>query len=170
MQLRYPKIFITGLPGVGKTTLVKRIIAELDPVQITGFYTAEIRKRGVRQGFELCALNGDRQILSGVNVSSPWRVGKYRVDVPGFDQFLESLALLNSDAEIIVIDEIGKMEAFSHQFQGIVNRLLASDKKILGTIALKGTGFIHQIKQMPQVKLFEVTLSNRDRLITEILI
>ena len=73
MQLKYPKIFITGLPGVGKTTLVKRIIAELDPVQIKGFYTAEIRKRGVRQGFELCALNGDRQILSGVNVSRAFR-------------------------------------------------------------------------------------------------
>ena len=100
MRLKYSKILITGLPGVGKTTLVKSIVSDLDSTTVTGFYTEEIRNRGVRQGFELRAVNGDRKILSHVNISSPWRVGKYKIDVTGFDIFLERLDLLNSDANL----------------------------------------------------------------------
>jgi len=76
MLLKHPKTLITGPPSVGKTTLVKNILAKLPPQSSTGFYTSEIRIGGVRQGFELQALDGDRQILAHVKFNSPWRQGR----------------------------------------------------------------------------------------------
>ena len=169
MPLLHPKTLITGVPGVGKTTLIKRLLIELSPVSTSGFYTSEIRKKGIRQGFELQALDGNRQILAHVKLSNPCRVGKYRVDVSGFERFLDRLDLVNSNADVIVIDEIGKMELFSSRFQQLVYQLLTSQTQVLATIALKGGDFIHQIKQMPHVKVFEVTLANRGNLAEEIL-
>jgi len=169
MLLKHPKTLITGTPGVGKTTLIKNILAKLPPQSSTGFYTSEIRLGGVRQGFELQALGGDRQILAHVKLSSPWRVGKYRVDVPGLDRFLDHRDLLKHNADVIVIDEIGKMELFSTKFQDLVHQLLTSKRQVLATIAMQGSGFINRVKQMPQVKIFQLTLANRDHLIDQIL-
>lgn len=170
MLFKHPKILITGVPGVGKTTMIQRILARSAAKSMAGFYTSEIRNRGVRQGFELRALNGDRQILARVDIHSRWRVGKYKVDVPGFDHFLDRLDLISIDADVVVIDEIGKMEILSHKFQRIVRNVLSSDRNVLGTIALKGVGFIQEVKRMPAVRVVEMTLANRDRLSGEILL
>ena len=52
MRLRYDKSLITGKPGVGKTTLVQKIIEQMRLVNIAGFCPAEIRCMGSRLGFE----------------------------------------------------------------------------------------------------------------------
>jgi len=43
-------IIITGLPGVGKTTLIKGILHEIRSLNPIGFYTEEIREKGIRTG------------------------------------------------------------------------------------------------------------------------
>ena len=110
MRLRYDKTLITGKPGVGKTTLVQKIIERMRSVNMAGFHTAEIRPKGSRLGFELQGLNGKRRTLAHVDIHSGQRVGKYGVDTVGFEEFLETLDLLNSDAELIVIDETGNRQ------------------------------------------------------------
>jgi nucleoside-triphosphatase len=138
------------------------------PMNMAGFYTAEIRPKGSRLGFELRGLNGERRTLAHVDIDSRHRVGKYRVDMAGFDEFLEMLDLLNPGVELIVIDEIGKMELFSNRFRTLVLDVLNSDKQMLATIAMEGEEFIREIKQRSDIHLLEVTQDNRDHLPEEV--
>jgi nucleoside-triphosphatase len=164
MRLKHAKTLVTGKPGAGKTTLVQKIIERVGPVHMAGFYTAEIRSRGSRVGFEIRGLDGKRRTLAHVDIRSRHRVGKYGVDTAGFGEFLETLDLLNPDVELIVIDEIGKMELFSNPFRSLVRDALNSDKEVLATISWKDNEFIQEIKKRPDIRLLEVTLDNRDRL------
>jgi nucleoside-triphosphatase len=164
MRLKHTNTLITGKPGVGKTTLVQKIIKRMGSVNMAGFYTSEIRCTGSRLGFELQGLNGGRRILAHVEIDSRHRVGKYGVDTPGFEEFLATLDLLNPDVELMVIDEIGKMELFSNRFRNLVYDVLNADKQLLATIPLKGNHFIEEIIQRLDIHLLEVTHANRDRL------
>jgi len=164
MRLRHAKTLITGKPGVGKTTLVQKIIKKMGSINMAGFYTTEIRSAGSRLGFELQGLNGGYRTLAHVEIDSRHRVGRYGVDKDGFEEFLATLDLLNPDVELIVIDEIGKMELFSYRFRSLVCDALSADKQVLATIPLKGDEFIREIKQRLDIKLLEVTHANRDRL------
>jgi len=164
MRLRHAKTLITGKPGVGKTTLVQKIIKRMGSINMAGFYTSEIRSAGSRLGFELQGLNGGYRTLAHVEIDSRHRVGRYGVDKDGFEEFLATLDLLNPDVELIVIDEIGKMELFSYRFRSLVCDALNADKQLLATIPLKGNHFIEEIKQRLDIKLLEVTHANRDRL------
>jgi nucleoside-triphosphatase len=111
MRLRHAKTLITGKPGVGKTSLVQKIIKWMGSVNMAGFCTSEIRCAGSRLGFELQGLNGGCRTLAHVKIDSQYRVGRYGVDKDGFEEFLATLDLLNPGVELIVIDEIGKTEA-----------------------------------------------------------
>jgi nucleoside-triphosphatase len=159
---------VTGPPGVGKTTLVRKVAADLAHRCPVGFYTAEIRDRGQRTGFELASFDGRRGLLSHVDVRGPHRVGKYGVDVEGFDRFLNGMPWPETGAGLVVIDEIGKMECFSEKFQGLVRRLLASNAPVLATIAGRGSGLIAEVKRRPDVELLPLTLDNRDAVAVEI--
>jgi nucleoside-triphosphatase len=79
------------------------------------------------------------------------------------------LDINHSDAELFIIDEIGKMECFSKKFITVVRQLFASDKSLLATVAQKGTGFISEVKNFPGTKLLNLTAQNRDKIIAEIL-
>lgn len=155
---------------MGKTTLVQKVIAQMRSVRIAGFYTAEIQRGGTRLGFELQGLNGKRGVLAHVDIDSPHRVGKYGVDTGGFEEFLEALGLLNPEVELVVIDEIGKMELFSKRFRSLVCETLNSGRQVLATIPLKGSEFIRGIKQREDVRIFEVTPGNRDSLANAIVV
>jgi nucleoside-triphosphatase len=165
MRLRHTKTLITGKPGVGKTTLVQKIIKQMGSAIMAGFYTSEIRGTGSRLGFKLLGLNGGYQTLAHVQINSRHRVGRYGVDKDGFEKFLATLDLLNPEVELIVIDEIGKMELFSNCFRNLVCDALNADKQVLATIALKGNDFIREIKQRLDIHLLEVTHANRDCLL-----
>ena len=161
-------ILLTGLPGVGKTTLIRRLSEELKDLHPAGFYTEEIREEGVRKGFELISLDGKRGLLSHVEIKSPYRVGKYRVDVKGFEGFLDSIAFFAPETKLIIIDEIGKMECLSLEFKRLIKEILNSEKMIIATIAFKGSGLIEEIKKRNDIRLFEITEKNRDSLLSEI--
>jgi nucleoside-triphosphatase len=168
MTVPKKNILITGLPGSGKTTLVRRVAEELKPFQPAGFFTSEIRVGNIRKGFELRGLDGKKGMLAHVDIPSHYRVGKYGVDVKGFEVFLQAVPLLAASTGLILIDEIGKMECFSVLFKDLVRRILDSDKVVLATIALKGDGFIERIKGREDVHLIELTENRRDRLAQEI--
>jgi nucleoside-triphosphatase len=162
-------ILITGYPGVGKTTLIIKLAESLRASSPVGFYTEEIRERGIRKGFSLADFTGRRMVLSHVDIKSRDRVSKYGVDIPGFESFLDQLNLVDSSTPLIIIDEIGKMECLSQKFRGLIVDLLESPKRLLATIAMKGTPFIEEIKRRPDVDILEITTHNRGRLLDDII-
>lgn len=162
-------ILVTGRPGVGKTTLARRVVDGLTHLRPVGFYTAEIRERGVRKGFELIDLGGHRGRLAHVDVRGPHRVGKYGVDVEGFDRLLDAINWSGPGAGLVVIDEIGKMECFSETFRTLVRQILDSDTHMFATVALRGGGLIAEVKERPDVELVELTPSSRDSLTDDVL-
>ncbi len=168
-RLKRKSILITGLPGVGKTTLIRKIFETLKNLHPAGFYTEEIREEDIRKGFELISLDGRRGLLAHTGIRSLCRVGKYKVDVKGFENFLDSIPFFNPNTHLIMIDEIGKMECLSDQFKKLLKELLDSEKRVIATIALKGSGLIEEIKKRHDIKLFELTKSNRDTLLFDIL-
>ncbi len=162
-------ILLTGSPGIGKTTVIKKTLEILSSSKISGFYTGEIREGGVRKGFEIRTLDGRGGILSHVDIRSQYRVGKYKVDVRGFEDIaIPELNPDRADIDLIVIDEIGKMECFSDKFKHSVIEALDSEKKVLATIAGKGDRFIQGIKRREDVVVREVTKENRDKLPSEL--
>lgn len=154
---------------MGKTTLIQKLWKHLIYLHPVGFYTAEIREGGIRRGFEFISLDGRKGILSHVDIRSPFRVGKYKVNVEGFEDFLETIPFFHPETRLILIDEIGKMECFSEKFKRILIGVLDSEKRVIATIALKGDGLIREVKKRPDVKLLELTHSNRDSFLKEIL-
>ncbi|MDA8164236.1 MAG: hypothetical protein M0017_04295, partial [Desulfobacteraceae bacterium] len=57
-------LLITGSPGVGKTTLVKKAVHALAGRKLAGLYTEEIRLGTVREGFAPVTLRGERFVMA----------------------------------------------------------------------------------------------------------
>jgi len=165
---RNRNLLLTGNPGVGKTTLMVSMVKALADYHPAGFVTREIREEGVRKGFLLVSCSGARQVLSHVDINSPLRVGKYKIDLPGFEQFLKEIHLSEDSLGLVMIDEIGKMECFSPLFRDSVLRLLDADQPFIATIGTKGTPFMEGIKKRPDVKMVEVTLQNREWILDDL--
>lgn len=164
------KILLTGLPGCGKTTAIIQIVRELEAKKASGFYTREIREQNKRKGFEWVTLQGDSGVLAHSNIKSRYKVGKYKVDVEGFEKDVVPLLLTDSiDADLFVIDEIGKMECFSKDFVRAIRYLLTSDKAVLATVAQKGSEFISEVKKYPEIRLFILNRQNFQSTTTDIL-
>ena len=170
MRLRYPKTLITGKPGVGKTTLVQKIIDRMPLVNMAGFFTAEIRYEGSRLGFELQGLNGKRRTLAHVDIDTQYRVGKYGVDVESLDRVgVSALRKASGQCDLVVVDEIGKMELFSASFREVVLEIIGSRKRVLGTIMFHSNPWADAIKRQPQVNLVTVTTLNHRQVLEELL-
>ena len=163
------KILITGQPGIGKTTIIRKLAESLKDHNPIGFYTAEIRERGGRKGFELIGFNGKRKLLSHIDIHSRFRVGKYGVDIEQFENFLAEIDFDTKSHGLVIIDEIGKMECLSQVFINRINKILNESRPFIAVVALKGGGLIETIKKHPGVVLFEVTLENRNILHDQIL-
>lgn len=156
---------LEGQPGIGKTTLLRTIADRLSSWPIGGFFTEEIREKGQRVGFRIETFAGQSGVLSHVDQKSGPRVGRYRVDIPTFEGIgVEGLVKALQESDIILFDEIGKMELFSNRFREIVLRCLDADKPVLATVMSYSQSFVDQIRARPDVQLIKVTIHNRDEL------
>jgi nucleoside-triphosphatase len=129
---------------------------------VAGFYTEEIRGAKGRQGFRAATFSGQSAVLAQVNSRSRSRVGRYGVEVADFEALV--LPELDRRCDLVIIDEIGKMECFSSGFVSAARELLDGAVPVVATVAIKGSGFIAEVKSRPDVEIREVTTSNRDEL------
>ena len=159
---------LTGKPGTGKTSLIKQAIAGIEG-KAGGFYTEEIRSQGVRQGFRPVTLDGDTAILAHISIHSPYRVSRYGVDIDSLDQVgVSALRRAALQCDLVVVDEIGKMELFSTSFREAVSQIIDSGKRLLGTIMLVPNPWADALKAKTQVNLVEVTRANHPKILEEL--
>lgn len=166
-------ILITGKPGVGKTTVLKKIINSLEEYgySIGGIICPEIKEDGIRVGFSIIDLASERKgILSHIKCMGP-KVGKYKVNLKDLNEIGVS-AIRNSlkESDYIMIDEIAPMELHSKGFQNVVEEALNCEKPLLAVIHRRSNhSLILKIKNRKDVLILEVTFENRDLLPDEIL-
>ena len=162
-------ILITGKPGCGKTTLIVKLIERLKDRSLGGFYTQELRAGKERAGFKIKTLDGKEGVLAAKYIRSPYKVGSYCVNMPDLEE-IGVIAIYDAlkDKDIIIIDEIGKMELFSNKFKEMVNQALDSPKKILAAIQDVPEKFVDRIKAREDTELITITQENRDALVEEL--
>ena len=160
-------ILITGPPRSGKSTLIEAVIRRIQG-PVTGFFTREIRDGGERVGFSINTVEEREGILAHRSVRSRYRVGRYGVNLKDIDDIAVPAMIPSGHEEIIVIDEIGKMECFSRLFRETLSQVLDSPNPVLGSIALRGAPFIEGIKRREDVMVIDVTIQNRDILVDQL--
>jgi nucleoside-triphosphatase len=161
--LMMSNILITGRPGIGKTTAIRRIAERLEPNTARGFLSYEIREIGTRVGFAIETLSGEKGTLAHIDFSSGPRVSKYRVSVEDINSvIIPELKTARESDNLIIIDEIAKMELYSKLFAPEVRRCLDTGR-VVGTIQQKRGHFLDEVRQRPDVQIIELTLSNRDK-------
>ena len=158
-----PRLLLTGPPQCGKTTVARRVVEDF-PGQAAGFYTREVRVAGRRVGFEIVTLDGEVAWLSHVDFPGPHRVGKYGVDLKALHRVALPTLEPAPGIDLIVVDEVGKMECLSPRFVAAVEGLWSAATPLLITVAQKGGGFIARLKTKPDARLITVSPDNRDLL------
>ncbi len=162
-------LFLVGRPGVGKTTLLVKVAERLTDLRIGGFFTREVREGTKRVGFRVETFSGATGILACVVGKHGPRVGKYVVDTAEFERVgVAGLEDAIQAADVIFIDEIGKMELFSQRFRVALVRALDCRKPVLATVMAYPDPFVDGLKTRPDALLIAVTESNRDRLVDEL--
>jgi nucleoside-triphosphatase len=162
-----PAILVTGRPGAGKTTVLQRVVESLN-VAAGGFYTQEVRSQSHRVGFDLVTLDGRRATLASIKSGSRMRVSRYGVEIGAMKLGAAAIREATAGSDLIVIDEIGKMELFSPEFKEAVLTALDSGKPVLATVMRSRDSFAELVKSRPDTEVVTVTLQNRDSLPDEI--
>jgi nucleoside-triphosphatase len=168
------KLLITGRPGVGKTTVIKKVAKRLG-ARASGFFTGEVRdaSSGKRRGFSVTTTGGESGIFADSSFVTPYRVSSYKVDVARF----EALALpavekaVREKEGVIVIDEIGRMELFSERFVRLVETIVNDPGlTLLATVPLKDVHpVVRAIKEADDAVVVQITEANRDEAPDEVL-
>lgn len=164
-------VLLTGPPGCGKTTVIRRLLELLPPGSAAGFYTQEIREGGRRTGFAATVVGGPEIVFARAGGAGRHRVGRYAVDVATFEEaVLRRLAdaLEDPSKRFLVIDEIGKMELLVPGFRELVLACLDDPRPVAATILLAPHPFADRVKARPDVELITVGVDNRDRLPEEL--
>jgi nucleoside-triphosphatase len=154
-------ILLSGPPRSGKSTLIEKVIKRVKR-PATGFFTRELREKGKRVGFSLTTLDGKTGVLAHQSITSKFRVGKYGVNLEDLDKIAVPSMHPSLAEQIVVIDEIGKMECFSHLFRETLLKILSAENQVIGSIASKGDHFIQGIKKRDDVSLISITQNTRD--------
>ncbi len=166
--MKRKNLLLTGPPRCGKSTLIETVVRALKR-PVTGFFTREITEKGRRTGFEIVTLDGKKGTLAHESFESPMRVGKYGVTLEALDRIAVPSMIPSTPDEIVVIDEIGKMECFSPLFCETLVRTLDTPNLVLGSITMTtGVPFIQRIKSRRDVLLIRMSLAVRDHLARDV--
>ncbi len=167
------RVVITGEPGVGKTTLVKKIVKDLGNKAI-GFWTEEVRdpKTKKRTGFKVITTEGEKTLFASKRFTSKHLVGSYGVNVSRFEGVVLPILekALKEKGKVIVIDEVGKMELFSKAFREMVRRIIYTPSlSFLITIPIRDVHpLVKEIRRLNGTILLELTKENRDLMAQEV--
>ncbi len=154
------KIFVSGLPGCGKTTLLKKLYEILkEKFNVDGFITEEIRENKKRVGFKIFLLKLKKEFLfASKEIKSNVCYAGYYLDLNSFENAID---LIDLNSQILIIDEIGKMEMESKKFQQFISKILNSNKTIIASVhrnllnLVKNKGKVYWLNEENRNKIFE---------------
>lgn len=163
------RVFLTGEPGCGKTTAIKKICEMLTARgrKVGGIVSGELRERGVRAGFSLEDLSThETGTLAHISQRDGPPVGRYRVNLADIQRIaVTAIKRAIAEADVIIVDELGPMELNSMPFVLAVEMALETQKHLVGTIHKRASRYlIAAIKSNPAYQILEVTLDNRNEL------
>ena len=155
-------LLIVGRPGVGKTTLMKRLAQSLRGALVDGFLTEELREGEERMGFWLSPLDGRQVLLAHRRIESAARVGPYKVNVPVLDDVAVGvLRRARTKAPLLFLDELGRMEFCSAAFAKAVQEAFDRGPSIVATAGVSPIPFVTALKRRKDVELIPLTPTNR---------
>jgi nucleoside-triphosphatase len=165
-------ILLTGKPGVGKSSCLRHV-ADRCNLTVDGVISGELRENGKRAGFEMQLIGpGTRGLLASPEVESEIRFGtprshdgRPRLGVT--HDFLKTdvcphLRALIGNVSLIVVDEIGSMQASYPEFLHVVHELIAADTPLLASVSLADDPSIEALRNCRDIPTIELSLSNRD--------
>ncbi len=163
------KVFLTGQPGIGKTTVLLRCMEALEKMgfRVGGMLSREVREGGQRIGFEVFdPLTKRKGWLAHVNQPTGPRIGRYRVNLQDLVEVgVRSIEDALEKADCTLIDEVGPMELSSDAFRGVVLKAVDTSEPLLGTIHSRlRDPIIEAIKSRRDIMVYEVTIQNRENL------
>ena len=161
---------IVGGQGVGKSTLIRRVLEQLE-VSLCGYRT---RKEDDLADPELGSPIYLYEVGAPVKQTRENQVGYCKDQKPEvypevFDQFASKLQQMkHQDKELILMDELGTMEARGKEFCPAVLGLLDEATPILAAVKDKYHPFLEQVRNHPNCQCFTITRENRDELVEEV--
>ncbi|MBN1539391.1 MAG: NTPase [Candidatus Thermoplasmatota archaeon] len=161
------KIGITGLPGAGKTHALRKVVEmlEAEGVKVGGMITDAIIENGKKVGFMVQdLLTKEEGVLAHIESRSEVRFLDYGVNMDVLDNIgVNAINTSIDGADVIVIDEVGKLEVESHNFVEVVKDALEADKPLLLTLHKKSRNpLLQDIRRRDDVRILEVTPINKN--------
>ena len=164
-------LLICGERGAGKSTLIRRLLAETS-LSVTGFVTKR-ESIADEKGFYPVYIHpaaqpeGERRYEKENLVGLCDSCSSIR-----FPQAFETLGLTYLRAgvgDVLVMDELGFLETDASAFRAVVLCALESDVPVIAAVKEKKTGFLDAVRASEKAWGVDITPENRDALYEELL-
>ncbi|BCU67029.1 hypothetical protein HS7_04660 [Sulfolobales archaeon HS-7] len=130
------RVLITGRPGVGKTTIILKVIELLNKerIRVGGFVCPEIRSFRRREGFKIIdVMTNEQEWLARVG-NGKNSYGRYIINEKAGEVGFNAVRRAIDDSAVIIIDEIGPMELTIPFLRRAIDIAFQSDRSVVGVI------------------------------------
>ncbi|MGP6207140.1 NTPase [Cuniculiplasma sp. SKW3] len=163
------KIGITGPVGSIKAEALQKIMEMLrnQGKDVQGVLISEINEQGKLKGYSIFDIYTKRKVnFAEVGIVSRVKIDKIGVDTKLLEEILiPSLTRARETADVIVIDEIGKLENTTKNVQKEINDTLNSTKPLIVTVHKKSRNpVLQEIRALEGVRVFDITPINKSLL------
>lgn len=161
---------VVGERGVGKSTLIGRVLDVLD-CPVCGFETKkEDSLADELRGSPVYIYQARQErVRSADNLVGYCKNHRFAAAAEVFDRFAPKLRKPAPAGGIVLLDELGFMESQAEAFCAAVLELLDGDVPVLAAVKNKDTPFLEAVRNHPKAKCFYITEENRDALLPQVL-